>query len=96
MTKERLKSLLAEYGPTAVATYFGLFILVLLGFAVAFAFGFRGAGWQEEASLGSFGVLGAAYVATKAIQPFRILATIALTPKVARVVARLRPAAREQ
>jgi len=95
VTKERLKSLLAEYGPTAVATYFGLFILVLLGFSVAFAFGFRGAGWQPEAAVGSFGVIGAAYVATKAIQPLRILATIALTPKVARLVARLRPA-REQ
>jgi len=96
VTKERLKALLAEYGRTAIGTYFGLFVLVLLGFAVAFSFGFRGAGWQEAGSVASAGVLGAAYVATKLTQPLRIFATIALTPIVARLLERWRPATRER
>jgi hypothetical protein len=95
VTKERLKALLAEYGRTALGTYFGLFFLVLLGFAAAFTWGFRGADWLGDESVASAGVLGAAYLATKATQPLRILATIALTPFVARVLARLRPTARQ-
>jgi hypothetical protein len=92
VTKERLKALISEYGRTALGTYFGLFFLVLLGFAAAFSWGFRGSDWLGDTSASSAGVLGAAYVATKATQPLRIFATIALTPLVARLVNRLRPA----
>lgn len=92
VTKERLKALIAEYGRTALGTYFGLFFLVLLGFAAAFNWGFHGSDWLGDTSVSSAGVLGAAYVATKATQPIRIFATIALTPLVARLLSRLRPA----
>jgi hypothetical protein len=95
VTKERLKALIAEYGRTALGTYFGLFFLVLLGFAAAFNWGFRGADWLGTESVAGAGVLGAAYIATKATQPLRIFATIALTPIVARLVERLRPQARQ-
>lgn len=95
VTKERLKALIAEYGRTALGTYFGLFFLVLLGFAAAFSWGFGGADWLGAESVAGAGVLGAAYVATKATQPLRIFATIALTPLVARLVERLRPQTRQ-
>ena len=91
MSKERLKALLAQYGRTALGTYFGLFFLVLLGFAGAFSLGFSRAGWESGESLANASVLGAAYVATKLTQPLRILATVALTPLVARVLERWRP-----
>ena len=41
-----------------------------------------------EGTVAQAGVLGAAYVATKATQPLRILATLALTPLIARLVRR--------
>jgi hypothetical protein len=85
VTKERLKSLLAEYGRVALYTYLGLFAVVFAGFAVAIA-----AGVQVESAQGGAGVLGMAYLATKVTQPIRIAATIALTPLVASAIARLR------
>ncbi|HVJ19870.1 MAG TPA: DUF1279 domain-containing protein [Polyangiaceae bacterium] len=85
MNKERLKALLAEYGRVAIWTYFVLFGLVLTGFAIAIS-----AGVEVESAQGHAGVLGAAWVATKLTQPLRILATLALTPIVARVGERLR------
>lgn len=85
MNKERLKSLLAEYGRVAIWTYFILFGLTLSGFAVAIA-----AGVRVESTQGQAGVLGAAYVATKLTQPLRIGATLALTPLVARLAQRVR------
>jgi len=80
---EKLKALLAEYGRVAIWTYFVIFGLVLVGFAVAIAYGFN-----VESAQGGAGVLGAAYLATKATQPLRIAATLVLTPLVARVVRR--------
>lgn|GEM_PF-1483571 len=80
---ERIKVLLAEYGRFALATYFALFALVFAGFGLAIALGM-----QVASAEGGAGVLGAAYVATKLTQPLRIAATIALTPLVARVIAR--------
>jgi hypothetical protein len=77
---ERIKALLAEYGRVAMATYFGLFALVFIGFGVAIALGM-----DVASAEGGAGVLGAAYVATKLTQPLRIAATIAMTPLVARV-----------
>ncbi len=85
MNKERLKALLAEYGMVALWTYLVLFGLVLCGFAVAIA-----AGVKVESAQGHAGVLAGAWVATKLTQPLRILATLALTPIVARIAERLR------
>jgi hypothetical protein len=85
VTRERLKTLLAEYGRVALYTYFGLFALVLAGFAVAIA-----AGVQVESAQGGAGVLGMAWLATKVTQPLRIAATLALTPLVAAAVKKVR------
>jgi hypothetical protein len=80
---EKLKALLAEYGRVAIWTYFAIFALVLAGFALAITYGF-----DVESAKGGAGVLGAAYLATKATQPLRIAATLALTPLIARLVKR--------
>jgi hypothetical protein len=85
VTKERLKTLLAEYGRVALYTYLGLFVLVFAAFAVAIA-----AGVQVASAEGGAGVLGMAYVATKVSQPIRIAATLALTPVIATWINRLK------
>ena len=80
--KERLRKLYAEYGVAAIVTWFSLFFLVLAGFVVAM-----------ETSMGpgpSRGSWFAAYVATEATKPIRILITLALTPLVAQFGRRLR------
>ena len=41
VNRERLKALMAEYGPVALWTYFALFVLVLAGFALALSLGFQ-------------------------------------------------------
>ena len=80
MNKEKLKALLAEYGSVAIYTYLVLFAVVLIGFALAIKIGIK-----LEGTASGVGLLGAAWVATKLTQPLRILATVALTPIVARV-----------
>ena len=80
-----MKALLAEYGKVAIWTYFVLFGLVLSAFAIAIA-----AGVQVESAKGHAGVLAGAWFATKLTQPLRIVATVALTPIVARIAERLR------
>jgi hypothetical protein len=81
MNRQRLKTLLAEYGRLALYTYLVLFVLVLLGFAGAIHLGVR-----TESTMGKAGLWGAAWLATKLTQPLRILATMALTPLVAQVL----------
>ena len=88
MTRERLKALLAEYGRVAIYTYFALFFLVLAGFSAGIAWGFEVAG-AEQGGLSGLGILGAAYLATKATQPIRIAATLGLTPLVAAALHKL-------
>lgn len=75
---EKLKAIIEEYGTIAIATYFVIFALVLLGFFFAILWGFEVGG--VTGGLGVGGALGAAWVATKVTQPARILATLALTP----------------
>lgn len=77
--KERLNRLFDQYGRVAIITYFTLFGLVLVGFAVAVHFGV-----QLEGTRGAAGTFGIAYAATKVTQPLRILATLALTPLLGR------------
>ena len=79
--KARLEALLEEYGKVALFTYFAIFVLVFAGFAIAISLGV-----QVESASGTAGTLGAAYVATKLTQPIRIIATVALTPVLARLV----------
>jgi hypothetical protein len=80
--KERLKKLYEVYGITAVITWFSLFFLVLAGFLVAFEYG-DGPGTNKAGWV-------AAYVATEATKPIRILVTLAITPLIVRVSKRLR------
>jgi len=81
VTRERLKALLAEHGRVAIGTYLGLFVVVLAGFAMALAWGV-----EMKSAAGGVGILGAAYLATKAVQPLRIGATLVLTPLVAQLL----------
>lgn len=77
---DKLKTFLEEHGPIALWVYFSIFGLVLLGFFLAARWGFEAGGASD--SVGVWGALGAAYVATKATQPLRIGATFLLTPAV--------------
>jgi hypothetical protein len=91
MNRQRLKTLLADYGQLALYTYLVIFVLVLLGFAGAIHLGVH-----SETTAGKAGLWGAAWLATKVTQPLRILATVALTPLVAQVLKRRkRPAPAE-
>lgn len=85
MTREKLKSLLAEYGNVALVTYIAIWVLTLAGFAIAISMGM-----QVEGAASGAGFLGATWLATKLTQPFRIAGTLALTPIVAAVLRKLR------
>ncbi len=82
--RKSLKQVMAEYGPVAVAVYLVIFVLVLGGSWAAIRLG-----WSPSGTAGSAGTFAAAYVFTKLTQPLRIAATLALTPLVAKVHARL-------
>lgn len=84
--KDRLKALLAEYGKVAMITYFSIFALVWVGFAIAIR-----SGVKVDSSAGTAGTIGAAYLATKLTQPLRILATLVLTPLIGKLVQRFGP-----
>lgn len=83
--KIRIERHLAEYGPIAMAVYFTIFAAVLIGFVIAIRLGFTSAAASSSA-MGTVGTWGAAWVATKLTQPLRIVATLALTPIVARAL----------
>lgn len=84
--RKKLESLITQYGAIALGTYFVIFFVVLGGFALGIRSGLR-----PDSAVGEAGVLGAAYLATKATQPLRILATFVLTPLIAKLFARSRP-----
>jgi hypothetical protein len=90
--RRTLKKIFAEYGPIAVAVYLTVFFLVLFG-----AWGAINAGWQPSGMGANVGAFTAAYLVTKVTYPFRIAATLAMTPVVARASGRLfrRPPASE-
>ncbi len=87
--KKTLKSILTEYGAVALVLYLAIFALVLGGSYLAIR-----AGWAPASATGKAGTFVAAYVVTKLTQPFRIAATVLLTPIVARVYDRIRGKAR--
>ena len=80
-----MKDLIAEYGTVALIVYLSIFVGVLVAFWFAI-----GLGWRPASAAGSVGTLASAWVATKLTQPLRIIATLALTPIVARLHARVR------
>lgn len=83
--KARLKELLLMYGWVAAGVWFTIFGVVICSFAAAFSSGFAAEGAAETT-----GVWGAAYVAAQLTKPLRIVATIFLTPIVARWVGKTR------
>jgi hypothetical protein len=83
--KERLKKQFTEYPRIAIITYLTLSILSIVAFSIAI-----GMGAQPSTATGTLGVIGAGWVAAKALMPLRILATLALTPMIAAVVGRFK------
>lgn len=77
---QRFKSLIAEYGQIAFVVYFAIFFATLASFAAAIA-----AGLDPDGTGETLGLLGAAWLATKATQPLRIAAAVMLTPVVGAV-----------
>jgi ABC-type siderophore export system fused ATPase/permease subunit len=78
--RKTIQNIFAEYGAIAVVVYFAIFFLVLLGFWAAFRFG-----WKPSSAAATVGVWTAAYIATKLTQPVRIIATLVVTPLVAKL-----------
>lgn len=87
--KLRLSQLFDLYGPVALGVWFAIFGLVLLGFYTAMSMGFQ-VGEDKAAGVAT---LAAAYGATQLTKPLRIVATLAATPLVARLLGRSVPAA---
>jgi hypothetical protein len=82
--RKKLKEIFTEYGPVAVVVYLGIFFAVLFSFWAAIHLG-----WQPTSLTANVGGFTAAYLATKLTQGFRIAATLALTPVVAKVYGRV-------
>ena len=82
--RKTVQNLFVEYGTVAVVVYFAIFFLVIFGFWAAINFG-----WQPSSTAGSLGAWTAAYIATKITQPLRIIATLAITPFVAKIYERI-------
>ncbi len=78
---------MAEYGKLALYTYLTLSLLAIAGFSIAI-----GVGVAPSSATGVIGTIGAGWLAAKATMPIRILATLALTPLVAVLWRKWRPA----
>jgi hypothetical protein len=84
-TSERLKALIAEWGVLFFFVWFGLFGVVLVGFALAIKSGLR-----VESTAGAWGTWGAAWVATQLTKPLRFGATLVITPALGALLKRFR------
>jgi len=84
-TSERLKALVAEWGPLLAVVWFALFAIVLVGFALAIQLGF-----ETQSTAGTLGTWGAAYVATQLTKPLRLAATVLITPALGAFLRRFR------
>lgn len=80
----RFRELILEYGVIALIVHYVIFAIVIVGFWFAIR-----AGWQPTSTAATAGSWGAAYIAAKITQPLRILATLAVTPFVARAYERI-------
>jgi hypothetical protein len=78
-----MKTIAVEYGSVAVAVYLAIFALAFVGFWAAIRFG-----WSSSSTAANVGSWTAAYIATKVTQPLRIVATVAVTPLIARIFSR--------
>ena len=77
----KLKSLFVEYGILAFVINYLIFGVVIAGFAFAIS-----SGWDVSSGGEKAGLWFSAYVATKAVQPVRIAATLLITPVVAKYI----------
>jgi hypothetical protein len=80
----RFRNLFVEYGVIAIVVHYVIFAIVIVGFWAAIR-----AGWQPNGTAATAGTWGAAYLATKVVQPVRIVATLAVTPFIARFYERI-------
>jgi hypothetical protein len=80
----RFRNLVVEYGVIALIVHYAIFALVIVGFWAAMR-----AGWEPTNAASSVGTWTAAYLATKLTQPLRIVATIAMTPFIAKIYERM-------
>ena len=79
----RFRELILEYGIIALIVHYVIFAVVIVSFWLAIR-----AGWQPTSTAGTAGSWGAAYIAAKITQPLRIVATLAITPFIARLYER--------
>lgn len=80
----RFRELILEYGIIALVVHYVIFAIVIFGFWFAIR-----AGWRPSSTAGTAGSWGAAYIAAKITQPLRIVATLAVTPLIARIYERV-------
>lgn len=80
----RFRDLVLEYGVIALIVHYVIFGAVIVGFWAAMR-----AGWQPTSTSANVGTWTAAYLATKVTQPLRIIATLAVTPLIARMYERM-------
>jgi hypothetical protein len=80
----RFRELILEYGIIALIVHYIIFAIVIVGFWLAIR-----SGWRSTSAAGTAGTWGAAYIAAKITQPLRIIATLAITPFVARAYERI-------
>jgi hypothetical protein len=83
-TFARFRDLILEYGIIALVVHYVIFAVVIVGFWFAIR-----SGWQSTSTAASVGTWTAAYIAAKITQPLRIIATLAVTPLVARLYERV-------
>ena len=81
---DRFKTLIVEYGLIALIVHYVIFAVVIIGFWAAIR-----AGYQTESAAGGAGTWAAAYIAAKVTQPLRIIATLAVTPLIAKLYERV-------
>lgn len=80
----KFRDLILEYGVIALIVHYVIFALVIVGFWAAMR-----AGWEPTTAAANVGTWTAAYIATKVTQPLRIVATLAITPFIAKIYERL-------
>ncbi len=85
--KERLKATIKDYPQVAIFTYLALSAIAIIGFSIAI-----GVGVEPSTATGVLGVIGAGWLAAKVTVPLRILITLAITPPLAALFRRIRPA----
>lgn len=76
---QSFKRVIAEYGVVALVIHYVIFGVVITGAYLAMR-----AGWEPSGRIAGVGTWAAAYVVAKLTQPVRMIATVALTPFVAR------------